>query len=80
MKTLFASVSYSMSRFPPRTWTLTVEGLVDLRKPATAVAQAPVPHASVSPHPRSKTRMAIPVFVFVANSIFAFSGNVAQLS
>ena len=51
-----------------------------MRAAATRVAQAPVPQASVSPQPRSYTRMAMPSSVTQANSTLVFSGKAAWAS
>ena len=50
------------------------------RQAATAVAHAPVPHAIVSPQPRSNTRMAMPSGPTAANSTFVFSGKASCVS
>ena len=42
---------------------------------ATATAHAPLPHAIVSPEPRSQTRVTIASFVTCANSTFVPSGK-----
>src|SRR5215831_4106039 len=44
------------SSFPPGNSTSTVESRRPWRRPTATAAQAPVPQASVSPTPRSKTR------------------------
>jgi len=52
-----ASVTHSMNRGPPGRSTRHFLSSLPSNTPATTVAQAPVPQASVGPAPRSQTRI-----------------------
>src|SRR5690606_33813157 len=49
--------AHSISRRPPKRWTVTRRPVRFISDVATTAAQAPVPQAYVSPLPRSQTRM-----------------------
>src|SRR6202035_5211555 len=48
---------HSISRLPPRNWTIAIRSARSVSTAATCAAHAPVPQASVSPEPRSHTRI-----------------------
>src|SRR5579862_2270761 len=78
ISTWSSSVRHSIDSVPPSRMTSQLRGTRRLRALATSDAQAPVPHARVSPTPRSQTRIlnfAGPATL--TNSTFACSGNSA---
>ena len=67
---------HSMTRSPPRRWIVTRRPVLPLKIAATPVAQAPVPQASVSPVPRSQTRICSSVRLSTfTNSAFTRRGK-----
>src|SRR3954469_17261458 len=72
--------SHEIVRKPPGMVTFTGEAVRLLRMAATAVAQAPVPQASVSPEPRSQVFSRIPSASISATLTLIRSGKTASFS
>ena len=78
---IFASRSQRMISSPPSSFTVTSSSVLPFKMQATAVAQVPVPQASVSPVPRSHTR----IFAYVGltsstNSALTRRGKIGLFS
>lgn len=76
IKTCLVAISHSMVSVPPSMTMIDFLPARPVRKAATAVAQAPVPQAWVTPDPRSHTRILIfPSSNTWANSTLMRSGK-----
>ena len=67
--------SQEINKSPPRREMVLWRGEWPVKAAATSVAHVPVPHASVSPHPRSYTRNLGFLSVHTTNSILHLAGK-----